>query len=97
MSRARCCRRPVKYVLLPTGKRMPVDPVPDEDGNVAARLVGRQLTGHVLRRGEDVPDGWQRFMPHQALCEIASHLRKGKRAPASLLGSIDTNEGTTQP
>lgn len=97
MSRARCCRRPVAWVLLSTGNRMPVDPVPDERGNVAARLVGRRLEGRVLKKDEPAPEGWQRYMPHQALCEIASHSRKGKRAPAALLASLDTDEGTTHP
>lgn len=66
--RCRHCGHQVRYVSLNTGKVMPVDLAPDEDGNVAAHLRGGRLHGYVLRKDETPPTGWQRWMPHIATC-----------------------------
>lgn len=85
------CGMPIAFVHLETtGRHMPVDPVPDEDGTVSARLVEGQLTGRVLTRGEDDPQGWLRYMPHPATCAARSRGRKGKRRPTPPPTLFDT-------
>lgn len=73
----RQCGRSIKFVTMSaTNKNMPVDPVPDEGGNVYARLVGGRLVGHVRTSGEPLPDGWQIYMPHVRTCDVALHLHR---------------------
>jgi hypothetical protein len=71
------CGRAVVFVTMTaTKKLMPVDPVPDELGNVYARTIGGRLAGHVRVKGEQCPTGWQTYMPHWRTCEVALHLEK---------------------
>lgn len=98
MSRCRDCRMPIKFVHPETradAKPLPVDPVPDDGGNVSARVVQGRLVGRVLRRGEDDPTGWQRFMPHHATCAVRSRGRKGKRRPTPPPTLFDLTEGNS--
>jgi hypothetical protein len=82
MSKCRDCSVAIKFVrIAPKGRMMPIDPVPDEDGNVVARLVGGSLAGHVLTKGEEVPEGWQRYMPHAATCAVRNRGRRGVPSP----------------
>ena len=75
MSACRKCGKAIVFAVVDNkeGKppsRMPLDPVPTADGNVAVnRDVTGRLIGHVLSKGEE-PLGYQRlFMPHFATCE----------------------------
>lgn len=64
------CRADVLWLVLDTGKRMPVDAKPNDDGNVAAmRDASGNWYGHVLRAGETPTPGERRYMPHFATCE----------------------------
>lgn len=65
MNRCRHCREAVIWINLPSGKRMPVDPVPDPDGNVVvdARRSSNHRTGRV---DKDAPG--PKHMPHFATC-----------------------------
>lgn len=78
--REKCGRSIIFVTMTATGKRMAVDPVPDEGGNVYARIVrvrGRKLLeGHVRAAGEPLPAGWQTYMPHVRTCVVALHLHR---------------------
>ncbi|WP_375425968.1 hypothetical protein [uncultured Friedmanniella sp.] len=61
----------ITFVRLLTGRVMPVDPVPDERGNV---LAERARDGHLIRglvrpvdQGDPAPP-LKRYMPHFATC-----------------------------
>ncbi|NUS83005.1 MAG: hypothetical protein HOY75_09675 [Streptomyces sp.] len=65
----RDCRRPVLWTTTEAGKRLAVDPTPDDTGNTA---VWRDGTGAVRSRRPtaELPlTGWERLhMPHVATC-----------------------------
>lgn len=78
LAECRTCAEPIRFVQLATGSKMPVNPKPDDRGNVAARQVGRDLVGRVLRRGDrQIPAGHDLYRPHFATCE-----RPAKPKPA---------------
>lgn len=82
MAACRDCARPIVFVRnTKGGKLIPVEAAPDDDGNVVARRVAGDLHGHVLRKGEEPPHGWLRYMPHAAICEIQTRERR-RRKPA---------------
>lgn len=72
VSRCSRCSAPLKFVKMRTGKAMPVDPIPDDLGNVLARpdTVGRLVDGHVKPTDPpcEVPAGYRRYMPHWSTC-----------------------------
>jgi len=74
--REKCGRSIVFVRMTETGKNLPVDPVPDEGGNVYAHPVHGRLFGHVRTAGEPLPDGWQIYMPHVRTCVVALHLNR---------------------
>lgn len=78
----RQCGEPIVFVKLDTGSTMPVNPIPNPDGNVAARLQGRTLVGFVVSR-DRLPGGSYpiRLTPHFATCEVLRAERK-PRGPA---------------
>lgn len=95
-SRCRGCGVGLRFVRVEnSGRVMPVDPAPDEDGNVIARMVSGVLTGHVLTKDEETPPGWQRYMPHFATCPASD--RRSKRLPPPEPASLfdDAEESTT--
>lgn len=63
------CAEPIRFVRLPTGRLMPVNPRENPDGNVAAALSGDNLAGFVIsadhKPGPLTP---YRFMTHYATC-----------------------------
>lgn len=63
------CRGRVIWARMDSGKRMPVDPAPADDGTVAiARDVTGATVGRVLRKDEQ-PDTWEAVhMTHFATC-----------------------------
>lgn len=69
-TRCRRCPASIVFVAMDSGKLMPVDPLPDELGNVVCTRdeLGRYLHGQVIPAGLPVPDGYVRFMPHFATC-----------------------------
>lgn len=69
-ARTGVCRADILWLVLDTGKRMPVDAAPNDDGNVAAmRNVTGTWLGHVLRAGEAPTPGERKYMPHFATCQ----------------------------
>ena len=63
-----CCN-PILFVLLNTGKRIPVDPMPNPRGNVAAMRIGHNLHGFVLSATHpDHRAPYVLHMPHHATC-----------------------------
>ncbi|WP_293784159.1 hypothetical protein [uncultured Aeromicrobium sp.] len=100
MAACKKCRNPILFVTnQDTGRRIPVDAVPDEDGNVAATTnVLSELVGRVLRKDEQPPHGWQVYMPHHATCRYSDRRRKGSKPnrPVIEQPSLFTYN-TTQP
>lgn len=89
--RCRNCGVPLRFVQMTTTNRvMPVDPTPDEDGNVIARVVGGRLAGHVLTKDEEVPAGWARYMPHFSTCRFSPRRRRGTPQPRTLFDELPT-------
>lgn len=79
MSRCRSCNAPVMWTVLPTGRRMPVDPHPVEDGNVKVD-TGRYHTsgGHpadVLDSREVAEDDGPLYESHFRTCPDADKWR----------------------
>lgn len=70
LAECRGCHLPIRFVRLDTGKALPVNPRPNDAGNVAARIQGGRLTGFVISRDHRPgPLDPFRFMPHHATCE----------------------------
>lgn len=71
LAECRDCHLPIRFVRISaTGNAMPINPKPNEAGNVAARIVGGQLVGFVISRDHRPgPLDSFRFMPHHATCE----------------------------
>jgi hypothetical protein len=56
---------------------MPVNPVPDDEGNVAAMRDARGTwVGHVLKADERAAPYEKRFMPHFATCTPTNTARQ---------------------
>lgn len=76
----RGCHEPIRFVRLDTGKPIPVNPRPNPEGNVAARLSGGRLYGFVISKDKRPGAGDPfRFRPHQATCSAID--RTPKRPP----------------
>lgn len=72
LSECRSCHEPIRFVRMPSGRAMPVNPAPTnrvDMGNVVARVVAGSLEGYVisLDRGPS-PAYSLRFTPHYATC-----------------------------
>lgn len=65
------CGEPIRFVrMTATGRPLPVNPLTNEKGNVAARIVGGVLTGFVISRDHRPgPLDPLRFLAHHATCE----------------------------
>lgn len=65
------CQASVIWAFTPMGKRMPLDPEPNAEGNTAAYRDGTgRWRARVLRTGEQ-PAGYERlYMPHFATCPV---------------------------
>ena len=82
MSACRTCSFPIRFVKMRTGSSMPVDPVPDNLGNVVALRdqIGRLTDGHIVPPDQPTPDGYTRLMPHYGTC-AKTPARKKPRTP----------------
>jgi len=70
MTECRDCAAPIRFVRLDTGSLLPVDPLPHDTGNVAARLCGNRLVGFVISKDHHPgPLDSFRLVPHHATCE----------------------------
>lgn len=77
MGRASVCRDchgTIRFILTEAGKPMPVEPIPDKRGNVAARKLstGDYAGGRVIKsatsRDALIAAGYSIFIPHFATC-----------------------------
>lgn len=69
MADCRECCDPIVFVQLDTGKRIPCNPIPNERGNVAARVIGHNLHGFVITADKQPgPFYTFRMLPHFATC-----------------------------
>lgn len=88
-AKCRRCEAQMLFVRLDTGRSIPVDPIPDPTGNVAARRDGRGLVGHVVSKDHPVEDGQQLYRPHIAACDPDKPLVTASQRKASL---FDVNQ-----
>lgn len=83
LSECRDCHEPIRFVKLPNGSTLPVNPALNPKGNVAARLIGGNLHGFVISRDRlPGPLDGLRFYPHHATCEAIDRTPKTAPAPA---------------
>lgn len=77
------CGKPILWAVTDNAKRMPLDPEPDPDGNVAVwQDTGRRC--RVLLKGEQ-PTAYERlYMPHWATCTNPPQKRRKPATPATL-------------
>lgn len=79
-SRRRSCHEPVWWCVTAAGAKIPIDPVPHEDGNV-------ELTGddrcRVLTREERRAHRGPLYRSHFSTCESAAQWREGRRPAAA--------------
>ena len=78
MSACGSCGAQIRWVLTEAGERMPIDPLPTDDGNIVPVGGSSQAEprAHTLHKGERPPEGVPRFMPHWATCPSADQHRK---------------------
>lgn len=63
-----CGARMVFVIMDATGRRVPVDPIPVDDGNVCARLVGNNLHGYVVSAEHPPSPAYTRYAAHFGTC-----------------------------
>lgn len=86
LAECRLCHAPIRFVLLTSGKPIPVNPAPGPDGNVVAEPLSygqyARLEGWVVSAEHPARPGMLRFTPHYATCEEAGRTARKDR-PAS--------------
>lgn len=88
LSECRDCADPIVFALLDTGSRIPLNPLPDPAGNVAARAVGGRIYGYVVSASKPLRVDHTAMMPHAATCR--SRPRPQPATPAPLPPEPDT-------
>lgn len=85
LSECRDCHDPIRFVrMTATGKSLPVNPSPNPDGNVAARLLAGQLVGFVISQdNRPGPLDRHRFIAHHATCEAIKRKPKSTQPAAA--------------
>lgn len=69
LGECRDCGVPIRFVRLPTGRLIPINPQENTGGSVAASLSGDHLVGFVISKdNQPGPMTPYRFMPHAATC-----------------------------
>lgn len=68
--RAKCryCEATIRWVQLESGKSIPVNPISDPAGTVAASWQGASLIGYVTAKARPLRDGYQLYRAHRADC-----------------------------
>lgn len=79
----RDCGAVVRWVKTRAGKSMPVNPVPDPRGNIAATLVagGRYVDGRVITKLDPAALGETVFRAHWADCPRGERTTRPKPKP----------------
>lgn len=93
MSVCRVCAVTIRFVRMrETGRLVPVEPIPDPQGTVAARLVKParygftpSLVGHVVSKDHPLEPGQSLFMAHYGECERNAIPTSPTPAPPSSL------------
>src|SRR6266542_373734 len=81
-----CQARIVYVVMVATGKRIPVDPIPNDAGIVCARLIGNQLQGYVESKDHPCERPYTRYVAHFGTCDSRPRpAPKPKTEPAPTL------------
>lgn len=63
------CRARIVFVTMTaTDKRVPVDPIPVDDGNICARLNGKRLEGYAVSKDHPAERIYTRYASHFATC-----------------------------
>jgi hypothetical protein len=62
------CHATIRFVRLDTGRPIPIDPIPHERGNVAAREAGTTLVGYVISASKPLRPEYWTYLPHRATC-----------------------------
>lgn len=79
-----CGARIVFVKMTYTGGRVPVDPIPVDDGNVSARLIGNQLHGYVISAEHPHGRPNTRFAAHFGTCPDRPAPKPKPPAPPTL-------------
>ncbi len=79
--RCKRCSAPILFALMPTGRAMPVDPVPNPTGNVVLYRNSKSgdVTGRVVTEADPLRPGEQLRTSHFQKCPQAGSFRRGKR------------------
>lgn len=80
-----CGARIVFVKMVVTGRRLPVDPLPVADGNVSARLVGKQLHGYVISAERPHNPQHARYAAHFGTCDSREPSDKPRPTPPPTL------------
>lgn len=67
------CAFPILFVRVGKSSLIPVNPLPDDAGNVCAMVIGGTLHGYVESRANPWREPYLRMMPHHATCKEADH------------------------
>lgn len=76
------CGRAIAWAVTVEGRRMPLDPTPDADGNV---ILQRQPDGSIRARvlaGDELPAQQTAWVPHHRTCPDAADFRRRQAALA---------------
>jgi hypothetical protein len=78
--RCRSCKQRIWWVRTEAGNSMPVNPLPDNMGNVAVRHDPESGIdfGYVITEARPIRAGEKQMMPHWATCPEAAKHRKRK-------------------
>ncbi|MEV7805044.1 hypothetical protein AB0O28_19045 [Microbispora sp. NPDC088329] len=96
----RACHKPILWTTTVAGRRLAVDPVPDETGNQACHKDhagvwrSRSLTGAEAH----APKGWEdRFVPHVATCPKRRPVQTALPAMPPARAALPPNVGRFDP
>lgn len=84
MRDCRDCAGPIRFVKLDNGTALPVDPMPNPDGNVCAQRVAGRLIGYVTSHDHGPDPRLLRMMPHAATCENRTKPKSRPAGPPTL-------------
>jgi hypothetical protein len=71
------CLAPIRWVITVAGRRMPLDPDPQPDGNVVPVDVEGRMLARVLT-GDELPAQEPAWVPHHRTCPKAADYRHPK-------------------
>lgn len=87
------CQAPIRFVMLPSSKHMPVNPLPNPlRGTVAARRLMGRLDGYVVSSARAAaPDFPLMFTPHYATCPARAEEREAAAARAEVEDQVESD------